>query len=1005
MDAFVLKKNNRSQIARYLLTKKQLALAFLIFVSTIYGPEIANCQQNRIDSLLNLLHTSNQDTNKVAILNLLAGTLEFSYPDSALNFVYEALELSQKLLYKKGIADSYYTLSFTYGRMGDFDKAMQYSKNSLKYSEDIKDKKGISLSYNVLGNIHSHLGNYQEALNYYLESLKIKEELKDTLNSAFTLTNVGLIHYYLGDYEKALQHYHQGLSLIKTVDDFDSRRFEAITYNNIGNSLENLNKDDEALDYYFKSIEIKKELGNIRSLPMEYNNIGVVYSKQNKHDKALEYFYKALKQGEETSQKNRMASSLLNIGMVYQKEKKYIQALNFANKSLLQAKETKQKLKIRAAYELIIDCYEGLRDYERAYRNLKLYNELSDSLFNEEKSKQIVEIETKYQTEKKEAEIELLSNETRLKESELERQKLVRNLIIAGGTLIFIIVMGAFNRYKFIQKTKRQLIEKERDLEVEKFKEIDQAKSSFFANISHEFRTPLTLILGLTKKLIETSEGDHKSPGDYQVIQRNAERLQLLINQLLDISKLEAGAMSLKANKLDLVAFIKPILASFSSLAESKNIEFEISIPEKRIEIYFDPDKLEKIVNNLLSNAFKFTPPAGKVIACLKHNQSDSENDPQGPNSIEDIEITIEDTGKGIPEAELDNIFNRFYQLHGSNKRTFDGTGIGLALTKELVELHHGKISVTSRLDCGTTFKVKLLMGRDHLTQEEINDKSSHKKEVSIKLFDLEKSISNESDQDIQEDAHIILVVEDNQDLRKYIKNHLENNEKLNHHKVIEAGDGKQGLKKALDIIPDIVISDLMMQEMDGLELCQRLKTNEKTCHIPVIMLTAKADQESKMEGLEVGADAYIAKPFDADELILSVANMIDRHLLLKKKFSQYFELGSQKIIVHSIDRKFLEKVQTVIDQHMAEPELDVNYFSRELAMSRSQFYRKLKGVLGQSPNEFIREMRLIKASQLIGQNFGTIAEVAYAVGFNNLSYFTKCFKEKFDQLPSEYEG
>ncbi|WP_159579789.1 hybrid sensor histidine kinase/response regulator transcription factor [Marinoscillum sp. 108] len=538
-----------------------------------------------------------------------------------------------------------------------------------------------------------------------------------------------------------------------------------------------------------------------------------------------------------------------------------------------------------------------------------------------------------------------------------------------------------------------------KSMEAEKLATIDQMKSRFFANISHEFRTPLTLILGPLKDLIYASKNTSELD-QYHLIKRNADRLNVLINQLLDLSKLEAGSVKLEVEQMDLHAFLRPLFASFSSLAQSKHITFRSIVPEESFEMLFDADKLEKIISNLLFNAFKFTPEGGEVSVSITKDTKRSVKSRGGEKEY--IEIVVKDTGQGIPGDQLETIFDRFYQVDDSHKRAFEGTGIGLALTKELVDLHHGKIAVKSKPGVGSSFTVRLPISLAPLDQGE-KAKIPSTRDHPPKIVYQAEEHEVEQEIELHDNENIILIVEDNQDLMKYIKHHFENNERINHPRILEAANGLEGLTMAIEAVPDIIISDLMMPEMDGLELCHQLKNNEKTSHIPVIILTAKADQQSKLEGLEIGADDYIAKPFEAEELILKVANRIEQLVHLKKRFSQFIELGPKKISIKSIDQRFLEKVQLIIDEHLTESEFDVNSFGQELGMSRSQFYRKLKGLVGQSPNELIRNSKLIRASQLIEQNFGTVAEVAYAVGFNNLSYFTKCFKEKFQKLPSEY--
>lgn len=523
--------------------------------------------------------------------------------------------------------------------------------------------------------------------------------------------------------------------------------------------------------------------------------------------------------------------------------------------------------------------------------------------------------------------------------------------------------------------------------EAEKLHEVDELKSKFFANISHEFRTPLTLILGPAKDVLGSTK-ESKTKQSVGLIERNASRLLGLVNQLLDLSKLEVGRMKLETREENIIPLLRGLVMSFASLADSKKIILNFSSTEENLNVYLDKDKIEKIINNLLSNAFKFTPKGGKIEVTVERN-------------IKEIEIRISDSGIGIPEENIDKIFDRFYQVDGSHTREQEGTGIGLALTKELVELHKGKIEVDSKAGKGTTFIVRIPLGKDHLKQEEnFNDKV--KEEASATIDEQELIIENnfrkeKTDIDVllEPGKPLLLVVEDNSDVRKYIISHLEV-----HYRIQEAVDGEDGLKQAFNHIPDLIISDVMMPKMDGFEMCNKLKTDERTSHIPIIMLTAKATSHDKISGYEIGADEYIMKPFDAIELKVRVKNLIDIRKKLQEKFrSADFTLPTE---LGSIDEQFMKRVLNVINEHISEEKFSIDELGKEIAMSREHLYRKLKAITGHSPSLFMRSVRLAKAKKLIIERKGTISEISFLVGFSSPAYFGKCFKEEFGFSPGE---
>jgi signal transduction histidine kinase/ligand-binding sensor domain-containing protein/AraC-like DNA-binding protein len=536
------------------------------------------------------------------------------------------------------------------------------------------------------------------------------------------------------------------------------------------------------------------------------------------------------------------------------------------------------------------------------------------------------------------------------------------------------------------------------NLQTEKLKEVDQIKSRFFANISHEFRTPLTLIFGPAKDITENAydESTKKKAG---IIKKNAAKLYGLVNQLLDLSKLEAGKMRLETSEQNIIPLLKGLVLSFTSLAERKKITLTFDTQEENINVYIDKDKIEKIITNILSNAFKFTPDGGIIdVNVLKLER--------------EVEIIVKDTGIGIPEERIDKIFDRFYQVDGSHTREGEGTGIGLALTKELVELHKGNISAESKKGESTTLILKLPLDKKHLLPEEIVKKESlletakTVKEAEVisgnEVYE-EKTVFDELIKpDLfgeKTDKPLLLIVEDNFDVRNYIISHLEEDYII--HKAI---DGEDGFTKSIEKFPDLIISDVMMPKMDGFQLCEKLKTDERTSHIPLILLTAKATSDDKIEGYETGADDYIMKPFDAKELQVRIKNLIDQRKQLRKHFQKegIFNLENKKII--SVDKKFLEKANKIINEHISDTSFGVELFASILAMSRAALHKKLIALIGEPPSELIKRIRLSKAGILLKNNTGNISEIALDVGFNNPAYFSECFKKQFGDTPSQYQ-
>jgi signal transduction histidine kinase/DNA-binding response OmpR family regulator len=553
-----------------------------------------------------------------------------------------------------------------------------------------------------------------------------------------------------------------------------------------------------------------------------------------------------------------------------------------------------------------------------------------------------------------------------------------------------------------VEKQKQELQLKISEEKNKKFEEMDQMKSRFFANISHEFRSPLTLILGPSESIV-TESNEEETRKRASTIKRNAKQLLGLINQLLDLSKLEAGKMELKVTKGNIVSFVKGITMSFESVAEENDITLKAKASNDEIEMYFDKEKMIKIITNLLSNAFKFTQQGETITVRIAEIENNF------------VEIKVRDTGMGLSEEELPHIFDRFYQVDSSNTKEHEGTGIGLALTKEMVELHHGIISVDSKLgDLGvvgtswTEFTIKLPLGIEHLSDDEIvEDKitgdeiilNEVKNQTEIAIVD-SSSQAPQNEGEAIEDKNIILVVEDNADVREFIKASL-----VKEFQIEEAANGEQGVRKAEQIIPDLIISDIMMPKMDGSELTRILKNDEKTNHIPIILLTAKSEQESKLEGLETGADDYLIKPFDIKELQVRINNLISIRRTLQKKYSigDYVPVrrGEEKKL-SNLDEKFICKVMEVIENHISEEEFNIEQFGKDVGMSRVQLHRKLKALTGKSASQYIKSVKLSRAKKMIEEQEGNISEIAFSVGFRAPAYFTRCFKEEYGYPPSD---
>ncbi|WP_298422646.1 two-component regulator propeller domain-containing protein [uncultured Kordia sp.] len=570
-----------------------------------------------------------------------------------------------------------------------------------------------------------------------------------------------------------------------------------------------------------------------------------------------------------------------------------------------------------------------------------------------------------------------------------------------------LVLLGVYLLNKITQTRikDKQLVANERNNRLLE-KELNEKKLQFFTNISHEFRTPLSLIIGPLEDIIKNDSSiiPERIKEKHNTIHKNTNRLYRLINELLDFRKLELDKVRIKVRELNLVSFTKSVTSHFKEEAFIKNIHLSVDTDIQDIEVFADERMLEKIVFNILSNAFKVTPEGGAITVDLSAKEDLVDlplaNDKE---KIKAIEISISDTGPGLKQDQVDKIFKRFYQVDNLNKTYYGGTGIGLEVVQNFVKLHKGKIKVTSEVGTGTTFTIVLPASGEYFSEDErLSEKVEdqvQKEETFVIPAPSTENIPEEDEENVNVASHTLLIVEDNTELRNYLKNELKTQ-----YKILLAKNGKEGLQLAKEFLPDIIMTDVIMPEMDGFMFCKNIKSDIKTSHIPLLMLTAKTRIENRMEGIENGADAYMVKPFDVGLLKLRLSQLItSRQLIFNKYFSVISDADNKTTT--SIDKEFIEKVLGYINESIGDPNLNVESLASQLNLSRSQFYRKIKALTNQTANEFIRNIRLLRAKQIIETGNNNISEVCYKVGFSSPSYFTKCFKSHFGVLPKEIES
>ncbi len=577
-------------------------------------------------------------------------------------------------------------------------------------------------------------------------------------------------------------------------------------------------------------------------------------------------------------------------------------------------------------------------------------------------------------------------------------------------TIYLALILGAILLIrKAVQMRERFRTQVEmKRLEAEKVHEIDQLKLRFFTHISHEFRTPLTLIIGPIERMLQLGEQMNQYKRDIynRLVLQNARRLLRLVNQLMDARKLDTGSMKLEIQEKEFVSFTKAIISAFQHRAEQKRIRISFDTALETFRFAFDPDKIEKVLYNIISNAVKFTEPEGEIEILLFLSDKQGKHHVETEASHRFICTQVKDTGIGIDSENIDHIFDPFYQAKQSAIRKPHGTGIGLSISKDFVEMHSGTIRAESQKGQGTT--ITFTLPEIHQPDETAIDNSSpaapdqDEENADLLTEDFAEASCDVSVQDLlnkNQDKPLILTIEDDKDLRQYLVLEIEDS-----YSVIQAQDGLSGYELAVDRIPDLIICDVMMPVMDGYEFCQRCKNDQRTSHIPIILLTAQTSEEKQKDGLLAGADDYITKPFNPDLLKLRIENLLNVRRKMRERFGRIIGLNPQEIPITSPDEQFLQKIIEAVEQYLSDTDFSVDDLSYHIGLSRAQLYRKMQAVINQTPSDFIRTYRLQRAMQLLAKGH-TPSQVCYQTGFRDPSYFSKCFRKQFGKTPQQIKS
>ena len=904
---------------------------------------------------------------------LLINANQKQYTDSLINLITNYLpEIDEE-------ARLFYLLELSnlYNIKENRNKAMYYVQMAMDVADKNKNTKGISKAYYIIAGYLSDIQqNYTLALTYYKKILEIRQENK-TKEIGDLYIQIGEMHRLMGNDSLALLYFNKGL---ENGQERKHRHTIAIAFMKLGEYNYQNHNYKNALNYYLKCYETGCDVCPRIKFHDALIKIGNVYLFSNDFRNAYTYYQKSIELADSFSYNQEQVASYQSFAGLYEKQGQINKAVNYYLKAYNLSKSIKFLEGQQFNAGKLGSVYSLQNNHRKAYEYLNIAKVLSDSIREMNHADNLAKLETYFDFKNQRIQRELDKVKS---DEEITRQKLLRNSFIVG--LIFSGIIGFMIYIGYRRKKKDNVLLHEQKLAIEnmskKVHEADQAKLQFYTNVSHELRTPLTIIMGITEKL---KSALHENQ-NIQTIRKNSLKLLQLINHLLDLRKLDESKMKLCITEGNIVNFIKGIISSFEEYARQKSITIELYPDNKEITGFFDHDKCEKIFSNLVSNAVKYNRENGQVRISVDKEDSGY------------ARIEVNDNGIGIPEKEIKNIFTRFYRVPDNNEQ---GSGIGLALVKELVELHKGEISVNSIKNEGSSFVVKVPVEKHFYSGDEISQTENEKGKWNYAetMYTDDEFKDEKSNEAPNVDKETILIVEDNTDLRKYIAGIF-----TGEYEIIEASNGEDGYKLSLEYVPDIIISDIVMPKLSGIQLVEKVKNCPATSHIPIILLTAKNDMGTRLNSFEKGADEYISKPFESVILKSRVENLLRLRKLLVEKFSKQFQLQPKEITIDDADQKFLQKTIDTIENHISNPNLNVDFLAMELCVSRTQLYRKLKALTDYSANQFIRIIRLKRAAQILRQGQNNIAEVMDATGFSNYSYFNNCFKEYFGEFPKDY--
>lgn len=850
-----------------------------------------------------------------------------------------------------------------------FNDAITCHRQTLELAQQLSDTIEIIQTYNQIGTNFRRMGIMDEASSCHYDALALCEQYSDKSsdvalkNRVVSLNGIGNVQLSMENYNAAIIAFRQALS---GEQQLNSELGQAINYANIGAIFEKQGMIDSAWIYYRRSMQHNQAARSNLGISLCHTYFGNLLEKDKQWDKAIQEYRSAYDLMEKSQDRWHWIESCIALARVNISKGDMITAQEYLTRASHTAKKIQSREHLREVYWLNYLYYEKLGDCPKAFANYKLSKEYADSISNIKNTIHLQNVRVNFEKEKSSRELALIQENYRIE----QRNK---RIILFTGIFILLltIVIIGFLLYVVRIKSKTQKI----------MRHMETVRSKFFTNITHEFRTPLTVILGLANRLSEKAGKDQESIASLQTIIRQGDHLLNLINQLLNISKVRSAIEEPDWRTGDIVAFIRMIVESFQLFAQQKHLNL-IFVPQQNfLQVDFVPEYFRKIMHNLLSNALKYTPKGGHIFITATQEKNN-------------VIIQIADSGKGIDKQDLPHIFETFYQ--GNNSCMDMGTGVGLSLARQMIETMGGQITVKSAIGKGTVFFVSLPL-RHGTSQWKAWVPGEFDKNTTSSVT-TPNPIPPKTESS-KPDTTTILLVEDNQDVAFYIGDLLKDRYRL-----LYARDGKEGLEKAIEYMPDLILTDLMMPGMNGFDLCKEIRNSFVLNHIPIIIITAKSDDMDKVQGIEAGADAYLLKPFNTYELYVRINKLLEQRRVLREKYSHALRNNcTDTVKLLPADQAFIDRLTDIIYSQISDTSLNSDKIAEKMCMSKSQLNRKIRVITDNNTSAYILYVRMEKAKRMLSSNDMPIGDIAMQCGFEDAGYFGRVFKQTFRMTPSQY--